>query len=163
MCRFLANPEIPVLIRFGTGHPPPCTGTHACPSLRYDCRNGTMKSSLRRIVRCLMLSSASGFIQLPIFKVDATTSEPTHSTSISNMCHWRRVTNTFLRCGHNHDLPEEMIVCDSRWCKFSDRHPPDCLPPACTQTCLQFRQFPQMFNPQINGFCPACIASGRAG
>ncbi|KAA1471200.1 hypothetical protein DENSPDRAFT_837137 [Dentipellis sp. KUC8613] len=29
------------------------------------------------------------------------------------------------------------ITCDSRWCKFSPSHPPDCVPPQCTQTCFQ--------------------------
>ncbi|KIJ69435.1 hypothetical protein HYDPIDRAFT_123921 [Hydnomerulius pinastri MD-312] len=53
------------------------------------------------------------------------------------MCHWRRVQNTYKRCGHVYDLPDEMIQCDNKFCKFSPMHPSTCVPPSCTNTCWQ--------------------------
>ncbi|KAI0318953.1 hypothetical protein OF83DRAFT_1055919, partial [Amylostereum chailletii] len=52
------------------------------------------------------------------------------------------------------------IHCDSRWCKWSPRHPTDCMSPACNQTCRQFRDFPQSYNPRIDNVCPACYQAG---
>ncbi|KAH7930803.1 hypothetical protein BV22DRAFT_35138 [Leucogyrophana mollusca] len=78
------------------------------------------------------------------------------------MCHWRRVRNTYRRCGHAFDLPDEMIQCDNRYCKFSLTHPSTCVPPSCTASCWQYRQFPQQYNPQIDAFCPSCIQQGKA-
>ncbi|KIP09130.1 hypothetical protein PHLGIDRAFT_51166, partial [Phlebiopsis gigantea 11061_1 CR5-6] len=40
------------------------------------------------------------------------------------------------------------IQCDDRFCKFSTTHPPDCVSPRCTDTCWQYRQFPQQFSTQ---------------
>ncbi|KAH9997303.1 hypothetical protein BJV77DRAFT_74426 [Russula vinacea] len=78
------------------------------------------------------------------------------------MCHWRRVTNTYTRCKHEVQLREEEIRCDSRWCRFSVVHPPDCVPPGCQRTCNQFRAFPQSYNPQIDNWCQTCWESGLA-
>ncbi|OCH95520.1 hypothetical protein OBBRIDRAFT_745188 [Obba rivulosa] len=72
------------------------------------------------------------------------------------MCHWRRVRNHYKRCGHYIDLPDEMIQCDDRFCKFSTSHPRNCVPPRCTETCWQYRQFPQQYNPVIDSKCPVC-------
>ncbi|KIL00428.1 hypothetical protein PAXRUDRAFT_129948 [Paxillus rubicundulus Ve08.2h10] len=77
------------------------------------------------------------------------------------MCHWRRVQNTYKRCGHVYDLPDVMIQCDERDCKFSSTHPSTCVPPSCTSTCWQYRQFPRQYNPHIDSFCPPCIQQGR--
>ncbi|KAF8582681.1 hypothetical protein K439DRAFT_1350615, partial [Ramaria rubella] len=71
-------------------------------------------------------------------------------------CDGDRVCNKFTVCGHSYDLPEEMIQCDSRWCKFSSTHPQDCSGPECKRTCWQYRQYPQVYAPQINNICPAC-------
>ncbi|KAF8136330.1 hypothetical protein EV363DRAFT_1319320 [Boletus edulis] len=72
------------------------------------------------------------------------------------MCYWRRVQNTYKRCGHAYDLPDQMIECDNQHCRFSPTHPSTCVPPVCTETCWQFRQFPQQYTPQIDAFCPVC-------
>ncbi|KAL4067600.1 hypothetical protein J3A83DRAFT_3692940 [Scleroderma citrinum] len=61
------------------------------------------------------------------------------------MCHWRRVQNTYKRCGHVFDLPDEMVQCENRYCKFSAMHPSTCVPPKCIETCWQYRQFPQQY------------------
>ncbi|KAF8503585.1 hypothetical protein F5888DRAFT_1663394 [Russula emetica] len=75
------------------------------------------------------------------------------------MCLWRRVTNTYLRCKHEVQLREEEIRCESRFCRFSLKHPLDCIPPECQRTCNQFRSFPQSYNPQIDGWCPTCCTN----
>ncbi|KIM52412.1 hypothetical protein SCLCIDRAFT_141149 [Scleroderma citrinum Foug A] len=72
------------------------------------------------------------------------------------MCRWRHVRNVYLACGHAFTLPDELIVCDNRNCKFSPNHPPDCTPPKCKQTCWQYRQYPQQYSPNINSMCPTC-------
>ncbi|KAL6308986.1 hypothetical protein BKA93DRAFT_814916 [Sparassis latifolia] len=74
------------------------------------------------------------------------------------MCHWRRVRNHYRRCGHYIDL----IQCADRYCKFSSTHPNDCVPPQCTESCWQYRQFPQQYTPVIDNFCPVCIQTGAA-
>ncbi|KAI0082689.1 hypothetical protein K474DRAFT_1584993 [Panus rudis PR-1116 ss-1] len=77
------------------------------------------------------------------------------------MCHWRRVRNHYKRCGHYIDLVSmHTIQCDDRYCKFSTTHPRNCVPPRCTETCWQYRQFPQQYNPVIDDFCPSCITRG---
>ncbi|KAI6109837.1 hypothetical protein F5141DRAFT_810955 [Pisolithus sp. B1] len=77
------------------------------------------------------------------------------------MCHWRRVQNTYKICGHVYDMPDEMIQCDNRYCKFSSTHPGTCVPPGCTNSCWQYRQFPQQYNPKIDTLCPRCLRGGR--
>ncbi|KAI9566453.1 hypothetical protein HD554DRAFT_2025463, partial [Boletus coccyginus] len=52
------------------------------------------------------------------------------------------------------------IQCDRPHCRFSSTHPSTCLPPACTNSCWQFRQFPQQYYPQIDSFCPSCVEQG---
>ncbi|TRM57161.1 hypothetical protein BD626DRAFT_225253 [Schizophyllum amplum] len=80
------------------------------------------------------------------------------------MCHWRRVRNVYLRCGHAENLPDQMIECGSRNCKFSPNHPPSCQPPRCTQTCAQYRLYPELYSPNIDGYCSECAARlGRRG
>ncbi|KAG1772650.1 hypothetical protein EDD22DRAFT_376551 [Suillus occidentalis] len=78
------------------------------------------------------------------------------------MCHWRRVRNTYNQCGHVFDLADEMIRCDDRYCKFSSSHPNTCVPPSCTTTCWQYRQFPQQFNRFIDSVCPGCTQQAKA-
>ncbi|GLB34981.1 putative cyclin family protein [Lyophyllum shimeji] len=58
------------------------------------------------------------------------------------MCRWRQVQHIFALCNHVYNVPDEMIQCDDRWCKFSTTHPADC-GPNCKNTCWQYRQFPQ--------------------
>ncbi|KIJ17385.1 hypothetical protein PAXINDRAFT_73699 [Paxillus involutus ATCC 200175] len=53
------------------------------------------------------------------------------------------------------------IQCDDQCCKFSSTHPITCVPPSCTHTCWQYRQFPKQYNPHIDSFCPPCIQQGR--
>lgn len=77
------------------------------------------------------------------------------------MCHWRRVRNHYRRCNHYLDLPDDLVQCDDRYCKFSTCHPSNCVPPRCTETCWQYRQFPESITPVIDDYCPSCIASGR--
>ncbi|GLB35663.1 hypothetical protein LshimejAT787_0212280 [Lyophyllum shimeji] len=72
------------------------------------------------------------------------------------MCRRRQVCNVYLVCGHRLQLPDETITCDSEYCKFSPRHPPSCQPPRCTQTCWQYRQWPEQYSPNINSLCPTC-------
>ncbi|KAH9939981.1 hypothetical protein B0H21DRAFT_697906, partial [Amylocystis lapponica] len=55
------------------------------------------------------------------------------------------------------------IQCESRTCKFSPNHPRNCVPPRCSGTCWQYHQWPQQFSPQIDAFCPDCIARGLGG
>ncbi|KII89468.1 hypothetical protein PLICRDRAFT_41129 [Plicaturopsis crispa FD-325 SS-3] len=80
--------------------------------------------------------------------------------SVSNMCRWRQVCHVYLQCGHMVNVPDVLIQCDSRNCKFSPNHPADCKPPSCTRTCAQYRGYPEQYSPNINGLCPSC-ASGR--
>lgn len=90
-----------------------------------------------------------------------TTPGPHSVLQLSTMCHWRRVRNTYNQCGHVFDLADEMIRCDDRYCKFSSSHPSTCVPPACTTTCWQYRQFPQQFNRFIDSVCPGCPHPGH--
>ncbi|PAV23370.1 hypothetical protein PNOK_0043800 [Pyrrhoderma noxium] len=53
-------------------------------------------------------------------------------------------------------LTHYQITCVNPKCKFSSTHPLDCLPPQCRQTCWQYRQYPEQYNPQIDGVCPTC-------
>ncbi|KAF7358626.1 hypothetical protein MSAN_01201300 [Mycena sanguinolenta] len=74
------------------------------------------------------------------------------------------VRNVYLRCGHAETLPPLEVKCGSTQCKFSPNHPPNCVPPACRQTCNQYRGFPEQYNPNIDGICPDCtrkMGSGR--
>ncbi|KAF8889801.1 hypothetical protein BD779DRAFT_1518926 [Infundibulicybe gibba] len=77
------------------------------------------------------------------------------------MCHWRQVYNVYLKCGHSQALPDEMIQCNKTTCVFSPYHPQSCVPPKCTATCWQYRQFPEQYSPKINRACPACARGGR--
>ncbi|KZP02860.1 hypothetical protein FIBSPDRAFT_845472 [Athelia psychrophila] len=79
------------------------------------------------------------------------------------MCHWRRVQNHYKRCGHEFDLPDEMIQCEDRFCKFSSAHPSDCKSPACADTCWQYRTFPAMYRPELDRWCPVCVQAGKGG
>ncbi|KAK0489713.1 hypothetical protein EDD18DRAFT_1186623, partial [Armillaria luteobubalina] len=65
-----------------------------------------------------------------------------HSIS---MCRRRQVRNIYIRCGHAISLPEEYIRCEQSNCKFSLFHPASCKPPACLQTCWQYRRFPEQY------------------
>ncbi|KAF8803019.1 hypothetical protein BYT27DRAFT_6748074 [Phlegmacium glaucopus] len=67
-----------------------------------------------------------------------------------------RVCNIYLRCGHRIQQPDEHILCASPRCKFSPNHSPLCTPPACTQTCTQFRRSPEQYSPHIDRMCPYC-------
>ncbi|KAI4519646.1 hypothetical protein K525DRAFT_205573 [Schizophyllum commune Loenen D] len=51
----------------------------------------------------------------------------------------------------------EQIRCTSRTCKFSPNHPSTCMPPRCTLTCWQYRQFPEQYSPNISSYCPSCL------
>ncbi|KAI0062147.1 hypothetical protein BV25DRAFT_1826013 [Artomyces pyxidatus] len=70
------------------------------------------------------------------------------------MCHFRRVKNIYMMCGHTQDLKEEIIVCADAHCKFSPRHPKNCFD--CKHTCWQYRQYPEQYAPQIASLCPTC-------
>ncbi|KAK0240169.1 hypothetical protein IW261DRAFT_966809 [Armillaria novae-zelandiae] len=74
------------------------------------------------------------------------------------MCRWRQVQNTYSQCGHVVRVPDEMIYCDDRFCKFSAAHPSNC-GSNCSKTCWQRRQFPEQYNPLINSSCPSCKAA----
>ncbi|KAI5824681.1 hypothetical protein K523DRAFT_252709 [Schizophyllum commune Tattone D] len=65
----------------------------------------------------------------------------------SSVCH------VYLLCGH----VVNMIRCTSRTCKFSPNHPSTCMPPRCTLTCWQYRQFPEQYSPNISSYCPSCL------
>ncbi|TFK71774.1 hypothetical protein BDN72DRAFT_764355, partial [Pluteus cervinus] len=49
------------------------------------------------------------------------------------------------------------IKCDLVNCRFSPVHPSTCQAPQCTQTCWQYRQFPQQYSPHLDKLCPACM------
>ncbi|KAF8889804.1 hypothetical protein BD779DRAFT_1438836, partial [Infundibulicybe gibba] len=68
------------------------------------------------------------------------------------------VRNVYLRCGHAETLVStpEQIMCESRTCKFSVHHPPTCVPPRCTETCWQYRQYPEQYSPNLDRLCPSC-------
>ncbi|KAF8803238.1 hypothetical protein BYT27DRAFT_7145257 [Phlegmacium glaucopus] len=73
------------------------------------------------------------------------------------MCRYRRVCNVYIQCGHIFQLPDELIMCHSQFCKFSANHSPTCVPPECTRKCLQSHQYPEQYSPNINGKChPDC-------
>ncbi|KAG7449435.1 uncharacterized protein BT62DRAFT_945712 [Guyanagaster necrorhizus] len=74
----------------------------------------------------------------------------------TTMCYYRQVRNIYTRCGHGVTDPDEEIRCNLVNCKFSTTHPRHCRPPACTKTCWQYRQYPQQYSPNINGYCPQC-------
>lgn len=106
------------------------------------------------------------FDSLPAFKylrglLNTNTHPPTYLTlkllivAIIIMCCRRRVHNFYTVCGHTHILPEELVECDSRWCKFSRNHSPNCTD--CKNTCWQYRQYPQHYTPHINGKCQECL------
>ncbi|RDB21342.1 hypothetical protein Hypma_011577 [Hypsizygus marmoreus] len=77
------------------------------------------------------------------------------------MCKWRQVQHIFTLCNHVYSLPDEMIRCDDRWCKFSTTHPSNC-GPNCKNTCWQYRQFPEQYNRTIARLCYACEAAAAA-
>ncbi|KAK0453876.1 hypothetical protein EV421DRAFT_716983 [Armillaria borealis] len=90
------------------------------------------------------------------------------------MCYYRQVRNVYtrsasrrvsfvdcnahlpLRCGHGVTLPDQEIRCNLVNCKFSTTHPGHCRPPTCTKNCWQYRQYPQQYSPNIDGYCPQC-------
>ncbi|THV06875.1 hypothetical protein K435DRAFT_644436, partial [Dendrothele bispora CBS 962.96] len=72
-----------------------------------------------------------------------------------------RVRNVYLRCGHAINEPEVEIKCENYRCKFSPFHSRTCVPPNCLRTCQQYHQYPEMYSPQLDRFCPACMAAGR--
>ncbi|KAL1746483.1 hypothetical protein HDZ31DRAFT_62154 [Schizophyllum fasciatum] len=79
------------------------------------------------------------------------------------MCRLRQVCNVYNRCGHAENMPDQLIQCEARNCKFSPNHPTSCKPPSCTKTCFQYRQYPEQFSPHIDAYCPKCAAKlGRA-
>ncbi|KAF8995420.1 hypothetical protein BDZ89DRAFT_1084774, partial [Hymenopellis radicata] len=75
------------------------------------------------------------------------------------MCRLRQVLNVYTKCGHGISLPDELIRCESRHCRFSLFHPTSCKPPQCRRTCAQFKKFPEQYSPHINSYCPACLDS----
>ncbi|KAK0190719.1 hypothetical protein F5146DRAFT_1045452 [Armillaria mellea] len=74
----------------------------------------------------------------------------------STMCYYRQVRNVYTRCGHGVTLPDQEIRCNLVNCKFSTTHPGHCRPPTCTKNCWQYRQYPQQYSPNIDGYCPQC-------
>ncbi|KJA29898.1 hypothetical protein HYPSUDRAFT_245224 [Hypholoma sublateritium FD-334 SS-4] len=92
------------------------------------------------------------------------------------MCYFRQVRNVYKKCGHGLTLPDEevgqwrpfimnhsgrfnwrpQIKCDLPNCKFSPAHPSSCRPPKCTESCWQYRQYPQQYSPHIDSACPTC-------
>ncbi|KAJ7582740.1 hypothetical protein C8J56DRAFT_955593 [Mycena floridula] len=98
-------------------------------------------------------------------RISPSFNHPSHFASASyrdasKMCRYRQVQNTYLRCGHSVRLPDQLIACDDRFCKFSARHPSNC-GPNCGTTCWQRKQFPEQYNPHIDNYCPSCINAGR--
>ncbi|KAF9009699.1 hypothetical protein BDQ17DRAFT_1300625 [Cyathus striatus] len=77
------------------------------------------------------------------------------------MCRLRQVCNVYTQCGHAQPLPDEVIQCDNPNCKFSTTHPATCVPPQCTRTCWQYRQYPEQYSPHIDRLCPACSGGAR--
>ncbi|KZT26226.1 hypothetical protein NEOLEDRAFT_1132247 [Neolentinus lepideus HHB14362 ss-1] len=76
------------------------------------------------------------------------------------MCRDRRVNHKYGLCGHTVHLPEELIQCEDRWCKFSPVHPAQC--PDCRRTCWQYRQYPETYDVhKQDKWCPACVDQGR--
>ncbi|KAL1755160.1 hypothetical protein FB107DRAFT_214238 [Schizophyllum commune] len=69
------------------------------------------------------------------------------------------VCHVYLLCGHVENMPDQLIMCTSRTCKFSPNHPSTCVPPECTRTCWQYRQYPEQYSPNLNAYCPTCSAS----
>ncbi|KAK0243007.1 hypothetical protein EDD85DRAFT_312722 [Armillaria nabsnona] len=66
------------------------------------------------------------------------------------------IRNVYTRCGHGVTLPDQEIRCNLVNCKFSTTHPGHCRPPTCTKNCWQYRQYPQQYSPNIDGYCPQC-------
>ncbi|KAF8188414.1 hypothetical protein BJ912DRAFT_968811 [Pholiota molesta] len=71
------------------------------------------------------------------------------------MCRWRQINDTYAGCGHAYRLPDEMVYCGDRWCKFSPYHDPEC-GPNCKETCWQYRQFPEQINRRLDRKCSYC-------
>ncbi|PBK64008.1 hypothetical protein ARMSODRAFT_941596 [Armillaria solidipes] len=88
----------------------------------------------------------------------ATVASELHLTAASspNANSFFRVRNVYIRCGHAFSLPEEFIRCEQSNCKFSLFHRASCKPPACLQTCWQYRRFPEQYSPHIDSYCPTC-------
>ncbi|KAH6918609.1 hypothetical protein BKA70DRAFT_21932 [Coprinopsis sp. MPI-PUGE-AT-0042] len=71
-----------------------------------------------------------------------------------------RITDVFQGCGHAYRLPDEMLQCDDRFCKFSTTHPDNC-GPNCKTSCWQYRQFPEQIHRTFDRKCPSCLSAGR--
>ncbi|TFK45072.1 hypothetical protein BDQ12DRAFT_674085 [Crucibulum laeve] len=78
------------------------------------------------------------------------------------MCKWRQVRDIYVRCGHTYALPDELIPCVDRFCKFSETHPRDC-GPNCRTTCWQYRQFPEQYDRTLDRQCPSCQQNRGGG
>ncbi|KAG5715239.1 hypothetical protein E4T56_gene3029 [Termitomyces sp. T112] len=88
---------------------------------------------------------------------------PTYSSPLI-MCKWRQVQHFYAVCKHAYNLPDELIQCEDRYCKFSSTHPGgavDC-GPKCRNTCWQYRQFPQQYNRTFQQMCQKCL-QGQSG
>ncbi|KAG5735447.1 hypothetical protein E4T56_gene12851 [Termitomyces sp. T112] len=74
------------------------------------------------------------------------------------MCRRRHVAHNYTLCGHIIQQAETIVVCYSRYCKFSPSHPSECLSPQCTRTCAQYRGWPEQYSLRIDTLCPNCLA-----
>jgi len=85
--------------------------------------------------------------------------------STAAMCRWRQIQDHYAQCDHSYRLPDEMVYCPDRWCKFSPYHVNeegvhvDRCGPECTTTCWQYRQFPEQIFRRLDRLCVHCQAA----
>ncbi|KAF8894589.1 hypothetical protein BD779DRAFT_850841 [Infundibulicybe gibba] len=77
---------------------------------------------------------------------------------MQNIKLWRQVQDTY-KCGHVYSVPDKLIPCEDRYCKFSPLHPDDC-GSNCGKTCWQYRQFPEQYNLKLDRLCLRCEREG---
>ncbi|KAJ6596890.1 hypothetical protein DFH09DRAFT_1133027 [Mycena vulgaris] len=71
------------------------------------------------------------------------------------MCHRQLFFTKALRCGHSTYSSEVVVDCQSRYCRLSNAHPPNC--PRCT--CRRYYGHPErIVNQQIQARCAQCAA-----
>jgi len=71
------------------------------------------------------------------------------------MCRYRQIQDTYAHCNHVYRVPDQMVYCPERDCKFSPYHPEDC-GPNCKRTCWQYRRFPEQIDRRFDRLCPRC-------
>ncbi|KAJ7285839.1 hypothetical protein C8J57DRAFT_1285958 [Mycena rebaudengoi] len=71
------------------------------------------------------------------------------------MCHRQLLFTKSIRCGHSTYETEVLVDCQSRFCRISSAHPPNCRPCACRR----YYGHPQrLITREVLAYCPRCPA-----